>query len=177
MEKNLISMSKMERLKIRKALRKDCKEIMRLVHELADFEKLPEYVNISHRDLERDGFETDHPLFGCYVVETQVDDNELGKDGVELGSVEENDLPNLDNGTDPISVGGLFLRGRGGGGGEYSSRHCGGLLRRRPAGGAIVSPSSSAGQDFAASVGGRPLWDMSLGSTANSRRIQRIPAT
>ncbi|XP_063224199.1 thialysine N-epsilon-acetyltransferase isoform X2 [Bacillus rossius redtenbacheri] len=41
-------------------------------------------------NLERDGFETDHPLFGCYVVETQVDDNELGKDGVELGSVEEN---------------------------------------------------------------------------------------
>nr|BAN20919.1 conserved hypothetical protein [Riptortus pedestris] len=54
---------------IRKANREDCKEIMRLIQELADFEKMSDCVKIDAKRLEHDGFDTDNPPFECLVVE------------------------------------------------------------------------------------------------------------
>ncbi|XP_017889561.2 uncharacterized protein LOC108630659 [Ceratina calcarata] len=61
---------------IRKAKREDCKAIRSLIQELADFERMPDGPKINSEVLEKDGFDTDHPLFICYVAE--IDRNVVG---------------------------------------------------------------------------------------------------
>ncbi|KAM9333582.1 thialysine N-epsilon-acetyltransferase-like isoform 2-T2 [Pholidichthys leucotaenia] len=54
--------------KIRRATKEDCKDISRMIMELAVFEKMPDQVKTSHEELERDGF-CQNPLFECLVAE------------------------------------------------------------------------------------------------------------
>ncbi|XP_043288514.1 uncharacterized protein [Venturia canescens] len=55
-------------VEIREARKEDCKAIYELIQELAVFEKMPNGPKTDHKDLERDGFETDPPLFKAFVV-------------------------------------------------------------------------------------------------------------
>ncbi|KAM9348255.1 thialysine N-epsilon-acetyltransferase-like [Symphorus nematophorus] len=54
--------------KVRAATKEDCKEISRMIMELAVFVKKPDQVKISHEELERDGF-CQNPFFECLVAE------------------------------------------------------------------------------------------------------------
>uniref|UniRef100_H3BYA5 Spermidine/spermine N1-acetyltransferase family member 2b n=1 Tax=Tetraodon nigroviridis TaxID=99883 RepID=H3BYA5_TETNG len=54
--------------KLRAATKEDCKEISRMIKELAVFEEMSDQVKISHEDLERDGF-CQNPFFECLVAE------------------------------------------------------------------------------------------------------------
>ncbi|KAM9788573.1 diamine acetyltransferase 2b [Neosynchiropus ocellatus] len=56
------------KFKIRAAIKEDCKEIWRLIKELAVYEKMPDQVKISHEELERDGF-CQNPFYECLVAE------------------------------------------------------------------------------------------------------------
>lgn len=60
----------MDEIIIRKAKREDCKAIRNLIQELADFENMSNEPKIDYIILETDGFDTKHPLFICYVAET-----------------------------------------------------------------------------------------------------------
>ncbi|XP_043790508.1 uncharacterized protein LOC122713799 [Apis laboriosa] len=60
----------MDEIIIRKAKREDCKAIRNLIQELADFENMSNEPKIDYTILETDGFDTEHPLFICYVAET-----------------------------------------------------------------------------------------------------------
>jgi len=53
---------------IRKALKKDMPDVLSLIKALAVFEKEPNAVNITIKDLERDGFGS-QPAFYCFVAE------------------------------------------------------------------------------------------------------------
>ncbi|WP_417885308.1 GNAT family N-acetyltransferase [Zunongwangia sp.] len=53
---------------IREGTKKDMPAVFALIQELAEFENEPEAVQISIRDLEKDGFGT-APLFSCFVAE------------------------------------------------------------------------------------------------------------
>lgn len=64
--------------KIRAAGKEDCKDIARMIMELAVFEKMPDQVQISHQELERDGF-CQNPFFECLVAE--VSEEHKSKDG------------------------------------------------------------------------------------------------
>lgn len=55
---------------IRKAIRKDAPEIMRLIQQLADFENEPDAVEITVKDIEEDGFGT-APKFQCFIAENE----------------------------------------------------------------------------------------------------------
>lgn len=55
--------------KIRLATKKDMPEVLRLIKELAVFEKEPDAVSIDESVLVKEGFGT-HPLFTCFVAET-----------------------------------------------------------------------------------------------------------
>nr|XP_003705950.1 PREDICTED: diamine acetyltransferase 2 isoform X1 [Megachile rotundata] len=66
----------MDNVIVRKAKREDCKVIRNLIQELADFELMPDGPKIDYTVLERDGFDTEHPLFICYVAE--VNGNVVG---------------------------------------------------------------------------------------------------
>ncbi|XP_029768917.1 diamine acetyltransferase 2-like isoform X3 [Terrapene carolina triunguis] len=46
----------------------DCAEVMRMIKELAEFEKLPDQVQISDQVLREDGFAND-PFYRCLVAE------------------------------------------------------------------------------------------------------------
>ncbi len=63
---------------IRIATKNDMGQVLELIHQLAQFEKQADAVEISKEDLERDGF-CDHPLFKCFVAEK---DNRI--DGIAL---------------------------------------------------------------------------------------------
>ncbi|XP_075876611.1 diamine acetyltransferase 2b [Nelusetta ayraudi] len=54
--------------KIRPATKADCKDVSRMIMELAMFEKMPDQVKISPEELERDGFDQ-NPFFQCLVAE------------------------------------------------------------------------------------------------------------
>ncbi|KAF7408793.1 hypothetical protein HZH66_003330 [Vespula vulgaris] len=58
----------MDKVEIREAKREDCFAIRTLIQELADYEKMPNEPKIDYKTLERDGFDTKHPLFICYVA-------------------------------------------------------------------------------------------------------------
>ncbi|XP_043932950.1 thialysine N-epsilon-acetyltransferase isoform X2 [Protopterus annectens] len=54
---------------IRDAKPEDCVEIMRLITELAEYEKLPEQVQLDAESLREDGFGTTNPFYKCLVAE------------------------------------------------------------------------------------------------------------
>ncbi|KIX20774.1 GNAT family acetyltransferase [Flavobacterium sp. 316] len=58
---------------IRQGKKEDMASVLELIQELADFEKEPDAVVISVKDLERDGF-SENPLFKTFVAEV---DNEI----------------------------------------------------------------------------------------------------
>ncbi|XP_046396866.1 thialysine N-epsilon-acetyltransferase [Ischnura elegans] len=62
---------------IREAVKEDCKEIRRLIQELADFEKMPNGPQIDTKVLEDDGFNSEHPIFGCIVAEVDGENKEM----------------------------------------------------------------------------------------------------
>ncbi|WP_121667350.1 GNAT family N-acetyltransferase [Mesonia aquimarina] len=53
---------------LRKAQKKDSVAILKLIEELAVFEKEPDAVELTKEDIERDGF-GENPLFTCFVAE------------------------------------------------------------------------------------------------------------
>ncbi|KAJ8342968.1 hypothetical protein SKAU_G00328960 [Synaphobranchus kaupii] len=53
---------------IRAAKPEDCKDVFRMTMELAVYDKMPDQVKISHKELEKDGFSA-NPLFQCFVAE------------------------------------------------------------------------------------------------------------
>ncbi|KAK0086359.1 hypothetical protein PV325_003291 [Microctonus aethiopoides] len=57
-----------DEVKIRETERRDCKELNRLIHELAKFEEMPDGPKLNAEILERDGF-GENPLFYGYVAE------------------------------------------------------------------------------------------------------------
>ncbi|XP_059479060.1 thialysine N-epsilon-acetyltransferase-like [Neocloeon triangulifer] len=62
---------------IRTARKEDCKEIQRLIQELATYEKFPHAPKLKVEDLERDGFESSPPKFKCFVAENPDNEEEL----------------------------------------------------------------------------------------------------
>uniref|UniRef100_A0A3P9K439 Spermidine/spermine N1-acetyltransferase family member 2b n=1 Tax=Oryzias latipes TaxID=8090 RepID=A0A3P9K439_ORYLA len=68
--------------KIRPAKKEDCKEISRLIMELAVYENMPDQVKIAHEELERDGF-CENPFFQCLVAE--VPEEHKSKEGNGIG--------------------------------------------------------------------------------------------
>lgn len=61
----------MKNLVIRFAKREDCREIRRLIQELADFEKCSDGPKLDVDTLQRDGFDSDPPKFHCLVAEVE----------------------------------------------------------------------------------------------------------
>lgn len=61
---------------IRKGISEDMKAVLELIQELAIFEKEPEAVVISEKDLIRDGF-GDTPLFHVFVAELESNPKEI----------------------------------------------------------------------------------------------------
>ncbi|XP_029614434.1 diamine acetyltransferase 2b isoform X2 [Salmo trutta] len=68
--------------KVRAARKEDCKEISRMIMELAVYEKMPDQVKTSHEELERDGF-SPNPFYECLIAE--VPDEHRTKDGKGIG--------------------------------------------------------------------------------------------
>ncbi|XP_069807237.1 thialysine N-epsilon-acetyltransferase-like isoform X1 [Dendropsophus ebraccatus] len=60
--------------RVRAAEPGDCEEIIRMIQELAEFEKLPDQVKNTAEGLCRDGFEESSPLFRCLVMESEDDE-------------------------------------------------------------------------------------------------------
>src|SRR5882672_1379934 len=58
---------KME-IKIRKAIKEDCKRMMELVHELAVYEREPDAVTVTFDHFEESGFGA-NPVWWAYVAE------------------------------------------------------------------------------------------------------------
>lgn len=58
----------MDKIIIRKGRKEDLSDVLRLVYELADFEKAPDAVTNTIADMEVDGFGP-HPVFEFYVAE------------------------------------------------------------------------------------------------------------
>ncbi|XP_006151846.1 diamine acetyltransferase 2 [Tupaia chinensis] len=59
----------MASVQIREAKEEDCGDILRLIRELAEYEKLSDQVKISEEALRADGF-GENPLYHCLVAET-----------------------------------------------------------------------------------------------------------
>ena len=57
-------------LTIRKSTRSDCREIIRLIKELADYEEMPQGPQLTEEILIRDGFDSPHPRYHCLVAES-----------------------------------------------------------------------------------------------------------
>ncbi len=57
---------------IRKATKEDCTSMMKLVHELAEYEKQPEQVTIEFNDFVESGFGK-NPVWWAFVAETKND--------------------------------------------------------------------------------------------------------
>ncbi|KAK7482871.1 hypothetical protein BaRGS_00025904 [Batillaria attramentaria] len=70
---------------LRQAKEEDCEEIMRLIKELAEYEKMPEQVKISADVLKRDGFGKEK-YFDCLVAEPVTPDGS-GEGGQLIGYV------------------------------------------------------------------------------------------
>ncbi|XP_021924206.1 diamine acetyltransferase 2 isoform X1 [Zootermopsis nevadensis] len=60
---------------IREARREDCREIRRLIQELASYSQYPEDPAIETDILEEDGFNPEHPYFYCFVAERSLEDS------------------------------------------------------------------------------------------------------
>ncbi|MCK5815396.1 MAG: GNAT family N-acetyltransferase [Flavobacteriaceae bacterium] len=57
-------------VKIRKANKEDASSILKLIQQLADFEKEPDAVEVTVADIERDGF-GENPLFNVFIAEVE----------------------------------------------------------------------------------------------------------
>lgn len=57
----------MKQVQIREANSSDAAGILALIHELADFEREPDAVEVSEKELIQDGF-GEHPQFKCFVA-------------------------------------------------------------------------------------------------------------
>ena len=55
-------------ISVRKALETDCDAIMALIKELAEFERMPDQVQMTAERLKSDGF-LENPKFECLVAE------------------------------------------------------------------------------------------------------------
>ncbi|GGZ54978.1 GNAT family N-acetyltransferase [Mesonia mobilis] len=55
---------------VRKATKNDMPSVLKLINELAVYEREPDAVEVTVADLERDGF-GDKPLFNCFVAEAE----------------------------------------------------------------------------------------------------------
>ena len=55
---------------VRKASKNDMPSVLKLINELAVYEREPDAVEVTVADLERDGF-GDQALFNCFVAETE----------------------------------------------------------------------------------------------------------
>ncbi|KAK1153333.1 diamine acetyltransferase 2-like [Acipenser oxyrinchus oxyrinchus] len=53
---------------VRDSTPEDCKDIMRLIVDLAEYEKMANEVKLTHKELEADGFSS-NPFFKCLVAE------------------------------------------------------------------------------------------------------------
>lgn len=53
---------------VRKAVKKDATEILRLIKELAEYEKAPQEVKVTLQELENDGFGA-NPIYSAFVAE------------------------------------------------------------------------------------------------------------
>lgn len=62
---------------IRRAVKGDCKRLMELVHELADFEKAPDEVTVNLSHFEESGF-GDHPVRWALVAEDEKSKTIIG---------------------------------------------------------------------------------------------------
>lgn len=62
---------------IRKAVKGDCKRLMELVQELADFEKAPDEVTVNLSHFEESGF-GDHPVWWALVAEDEKSKTIIG---------------------------------------------------------------------------------------------------
>ncbi|XP_074528858.1 thialysine N-epsilon-acetyltransferase-like [Halichoeres trimaculatus] len=67
--------------KVRAATKEDCRDISRMIMELAVYVKMADQVKISHEELERDGF-CPNPFFECVVAE--VSEEYKSKEGFTL---------------------------------------------------------------------------------------------
>uniref|UniRef100_A0A672F3E9 Diamine acetyltransferase 2-like n=1 Tax=Salarias fasciatus TaxID=181472 RepID=A0A672F3E9_SALFA len=68
--------------RVRASTKEDCRDISRMIMELAVYENMPDQVKISHEELERDGF-CQNPFFECLVAE--VPEEHKSKDGKGIG--------------------------------------------------------------------------------------------
>ncbi|MBW2960318.1 GNAT family N-acetyltransferase [Mesonia aestuariivivens] len=59
-------------IQVRKATKSDMPSVLKLINELAVYEREPNAVQVTLEDLERDGF-GEIPLFNCYVAETSTE--------------------------------------------------------------------------------------------------------
>ena len=55
---------------VRKATKNDMPSVLKLINELAVYEREPDAVEVTVADLERDGF-SDQPLFNCFVAQAE----------------------------------------------------------------------------------------------------------
>ena len=55
---------------VRKATKNDMPSVLKLINELAVYEREPDAVEVTVADLERDGF-GDQPLFNCFVAQAE----------------------------------------------------------------------------------------------------------
>ncbi|HIB37935.1 GNAT family N-acetyltransferase [Mesonia sp.] len=55
---------------VRKAIKNDMPSVLKLINELAVYEREPDAVEVTVADLEKDGF-GDQPLFNCFVAEAE----------------------------------------------------------------------------------------------------------
>jgi ribosomal protein S18 acetylase RimI-like enzyme len=60
----------MKKIIVRKAAKKDLPSVLSLINELATYEKAPDEVKVSLKELERDGFGKEK-VFDCFVAEMQ----------------------------------------------------------------------------------------------------------
>ncbi|KAM4012869.1 thialysine N-epsilon-acetyltransferase [Anomaloglossus baeobatrachus] len=68
----------MAAFRVRAAEAGDCEEIVRMIRELAEYEKLSDQVKITVEVLRRDGFEESSPLYKCLVVENEEEKQAAG---------------------------------------------------------------------------------------------------
>ncbi|CAH0723038.1 unnamed protein product, partial [Brenthis ino] len=63
---------------IRRAKKEDMVAVAEMIQELADFEKMPTGPQLSVKDLQRDGFESQPAAFNCLVAELTKDKSIVG---------------------------------------------------------------------------------------------------
>jgi len=70
-------------VELRKGVRSDCESVAALIKELAEYEKHPEEAKLSPQDLERDGYDSEPPLF--YLIVAELNDKCSEDNGKVIG--------------------------------------------------------------------------------------------